>query len=126
MHSLKRDMCRRLVYSCDSFLQGCSARGDAEHATTGGDQATILQGGSGVKNLHALYAVGLFDAADGQARAVCAGIAARGKAEADGVAWMPQYIDTLPLVVCEHVEQVCAQKEHERLRLGIAKARVVF
>src|SRR5262249_28879186 len=53
---------------------GLAKRGDAEHATTVGEDAASVGLGSGVKDDDVLYLAGVFEAADDRALGVGAGI----------------------------------------------------
>src|SRR5258708_26899693 len=89
-HALERNKLRGLVRAVGGFAQGCTARGDAEHAPTSGDKLVVLHSGSGVEDVYAGQTIGLLNTCDRQTGRIAARIASAGQGQADSVAGMPE------------------------------------
>jgi hypothetical protein len=63
-HAVECDEAGGFVGEVDGGTQALGASGDAEDASSGGDELTVCQGGAGVEDVDAGETVGFGDAAD--------------------------------------------------------------
>ena len=76
VHTIEADLHHRVIRSLYCVGQIFSACGNAQHSSAGSVIGVIAAVRPGVKNLHPIHAVGVFNAGDWLARFECAGISA--------------------------------------------------